>query len=66
MGKDELIVKQQLEIEELKNKVEMQTELINTARGFLYIPEQWNFKCTEFPKVAMKSIVSALRAIDDI
>jgi len=66
MTKDELIVKQQLEIEELKEKIESIRSACALARNHLWWPEQWSVKCPDFPKVAMTGIVQAMRALDDI
>lgn len=66
MTKDELIVKQQIEIEELNQTIEMYKEACNDVRSHLWGPEQWSTKCPDFPKVAMLGIVRAMRAIDDI
>ncbi len=59
MTKDELIAKQQLEIEELKIELSQREDLITEARRCLWRPEQWNPKCPDFPKVAMTAIVRA-------
>ena len=66
MGKDKLIVKQQLEIEELKEEVHNYKEVVSDVRGFLCRPEQWSPKCPNFPNVAMSGIVKALREIDNL
>lgn len=66
MTKDELIVKQQLEIEELKTVVENIKAACKEARNHLWQPEQWSTKCPDFPKVAMRGIVRARQAIEDI
>ena len=57
--KDELIVKQQMEIEDLKAEVNELKSLCKEAAQHLYLPEQWSTKCEEFPKVAMTGIVRA-------
>jgi len=64
MKKDELIAKQQLEIEELKTTIEEYKDVCNAVRGYLWRPEQWSTKCPDFPKVAMSGIVNAIRAVD--
>ncbi|MGI2095482.1 hypothetical protein [Shewanella glacialipiscicola] len=66
MSKDELITKQQLEIEDLKSTIADYKSACNDARCYLFRPEQWSTKCPDFPKVAMTGIVQALRAIEDI
>ena len=66
MDKDELIVKQQLEIEELKETIATFKSACKDARSYLWRPEQWNTKCPDFPKVAMSGIVKARQAIDGI
>ena len=64
MNKDDLIVKQQLEIEGLKEEINNYKEVCRDARLFLVHPEQWSEKSALFPSVAMRGIVGALRAID--
>ena len=59
MNKDELIVKQQLEIEELKLKIADHEDACSGAISCLCRPEQWSTKCSDFPKVAMSGIVGA-------
>lgn len=66
MTKDELITKQQLEIETLKAEMEGMMEVIRDARNHLWRPEQWNPKCDDFPRVAMIGIVSAREVLDSI
>ena len=66
MSKDELIVKQQLEIEELKVRLAEHIEAVYDALGCLNHPEQWSMSCPDFPQVAMTGIVGARRAIEDI
>lgn len=63
MNKDELIAKQQLEIEELKIRAGEYRQGIAEALGSLNHPEQWSMKCPDFPKVAMRGI---LRARDEL
>lgn len=59
MTKDELIVKQQLEIEELKISLSEYRETCDSVSKILWRPEQWSTKCPDFPKVAMNAIVHA-------
>ena len=66
MTKDELITKQQLEIEELKQAINERDEICRDARMYLNHAEQWSPKCHEFPRVAMNAIVKARNAIDSI
>jgi len=66
MTKEELIVKQRLEIEELKQKIAEYEDACREARNYLWRPEQWSTKCPDFPKVAMAGIVKARQAIEDI
>lgn len=66
MNKEELIVKQQLEIEELKTTIDNYKKACDDARNYLWRPEQWSTKCPDFPKVAMSGIVKARQAIDGI
>jgi len=66
MTKDELITKQQLEIEDLKATISANKEAAKDALRHLYAPEQWSTKCPDFPKVAMQGIIRARQAIEDI
>lgn len=66
MNKDEIIAKQQIEIEELKEELGSIRQACKEARNHLWRPEQWNLKCPDFPKVAMTGILRARQAIDDI
>jgi len=66
MDKDELITKQQLEIEALKIVIAGYKSACADARNFLWRPEQWSTKCPDFPKVAMSGIVRARQALEDI
>jgi hypothetical protein len=64
--KGELIVKQQLEIEELKNQISAYKEACDDVSQYLCGPEQWSIKCPDFPKVAMSGIVRAMQVVRDI
>lgn len=66
MTKDELIAKQQLEIESLKIQLEENKESCKEALNHLWRPEQWSLTCEDFPGVAMTGIVNARKAIEDI
>ncbi|MCS6175350.1 MULTISPECIES: hypothetical protein [Shewanella] len=66
MTKDELITKQQIEIEELKLTIDSYKATCDAVRGYLCMPYQWSTKCPDFPEVAMKGIVQVIRAIEDI
>ena len=66
MSKDELIAKQQIEIEELKAEIEEIRDACKIARNYLWRPEQWSMKCPDFPMVAMRGIVKARQAMEDI
>lgn len=66
MTKDELIVKQQLEIEGLKKTIIEYNNSINRARACLWHPEQWSTKSPDFPKVAMNGILLARDALDEV
>ena len=66
MTTDELIVKQQIEIENLKEEIESIKAACKEAKSHLWRPEQWSTKCPDFPRVAMAGIVAARHAIDDI
>ena len=59
MTKDELIAKQQLEIEELKASLAEYRETCDSVSKILWRPEQWGTKYPDFPKVAMTAIVRA-------
>jgi len=66
MNESELIVKQQLEIAELKELITEYKTACSDARNYLLRPEQWSAKCPDFHKVAMSGIVQARQAIEDI
>ena len=66
MNKDGLIVKQQLEIEELKESIDEIKEACRKAFLQLNHAEQWSPKCPDFPKVAMQAIAIAGREIGDV
>jgi len=66
MTKDELIAKQQIEIENLKAEIDGMKSAINEARNYLWRPEQWNLKSDDFPRVAMIGIISANEVLDSI
>jgi hypothetical protein len=66
MTKEELIVKQQLEIEELKWQIMEYKSACSDARGYLCRPEQWSMKCPDFPRVAMRGILAARDSISSI
>jgi hypothetical protein len=63
MTKDELIVKQQLGIETLKIRIGEYKQASDDALNCLYHPEQWNMNCPDFPKVAMRGILTARDAL---
>ena len=64
MTKDELIAKQQLEIESQREYIAQIKDDCKTALAILYRPEQWSKSCPDFPDVAMSSIVSARMALE--
>lgn len=64
MTKDELIAKQQIEIEELKIQARDYRQAIADALDYLHHPEQWSMKCPDFPKVAMRGILGARDALN--
>ena len=64
--KDKLIVKQQLEIEVLKERILEHKAACSDARNVLNHAEQWSTKCVDFPKVAMSAIVRARTELDSI
>jgi len=66
MTKDDLIVKQQLEIEELKLEIKYAELACKDARDYLQYAEQWSITCSDFPRVAMGSILKAMRSIEGI
>jgi FtsZ-binding cell division protein ZapB len=60
VDKDQLITKQQLELEELKQKVTALEECMRDARGELDNVEQWiNPKSAHLPKLAINAINKA-------
>jgi hypothetical protein len=66
MTKDELITKQQLEIEELKATISENKEDVRGAMLILIHAEQWSTKCDDFPGVAMSAIVRARDALESV
>lgn len=66
MTKDELIVKQQLEIEELKEVAKENKATCTAAIRELIYVEQWSPKASEFPNVAMMAIVKARDALESV
>lgn len=66
MTKDELIAKQQLEIESLKTQIDEYKSACSDAVAHLCRPEQWNIESAGFPRVAMIGIVKAREAISGI
>ena len=60
MDKDQLIVKQQLEIEDLEQKIVLLKQCIRGASDELNNVEQWiNPKCPHIPKLAINAINKA-------
>ena len=59
MTKDELVAKQQREIEDLKQVISEQSEAAKAARSHLVHIQQWSPEASEFPSVAMKSVCLA-------
>ena len=57
MNKDELIVKQQIEIEALKRRIEFYRESARSAYGSFIKIQQWDMKDDEFPKVSMSAAI---------
>lgn len=66
MTTNELIVKQQLEIEQLKSEIKEYEAACQEARSALNHPEQWSTKCPDFPKVAMRGILRARQALESV
>lgn len=66
MTKDELVTKQQLEIEELKTQVAENRRACDDALMCLNHPEQWNPRCPDFPRVAMRGILRARDALSGV
>ena len=64
MTKDELIAKQQLEIEEIKGRISEYENAVNAALRHLNRPEQWSTKCSDFPRVAMHGILQARDSLE--
>ena len=65
MTSDELIAKQQLEIERLKSDVSRLNTACDKAKQSLWRPEQWNPQCPDFPAVAMRAILRARDILSD-
>ena len=66
MSKDELIVKQQLEIEELKQRIESYYESAKSVHNRLVYVQQWSMKDDKFANVAMCAAVEGVRDLEDI
>ena len=64
MTKEELITKQQLEIEELKARIGELSDSIERASSHLIYIQQWSMKCPDFPRVAMSRICSAVNELE--
>ena len=66
MTKDELVTKQQLEIEALKERLKNYKTGVDSALLGLCFIEQWSPKCPDFPGVAMDNVLQARDALRDI
>ena len=66
MNKDELIVKQQLEIEELRHRLELYFWAAKSAHNRLVYVQQWSMKDDKFANVAMCAAVEGARDLEDI
>ena len=66
MNKDELIVKQQLEIEELRHRLELYFWAAKSAHNRLVYVQQWSMKDDKFANVAMCAAVEGVRDLEDI
>jgi len=64
MNKDALIVKQQLEIEELKRCNSIYKDVCEKVKVHLFRPYMWDVKCPDFPKIAMCGIVKAMQEVE--
>ena len=65
LKKDELISKQQLEIEDLKAKICEMNISIDRVKNDLIFVQQWSIQCPDFPRVAMNHICSATRELEN-
>ncbi len=63
MDKNELIAKQQLEIEELKIELDQKNAQISSAYNLANFVQQWSTKCEGFPKMAMTRCIQITRAL---
>ena len=63
MNKDELIVKQQLEIEELKITIKRDRAAIYEAYQSCIHTQQWSIKANEFPNISMDNAVFCAREL---
>ncbi len=66
MTEAELIAKQQLEIETLRIRISEIRDVCNVARMPLIYAEQWSITAEDFPKVAMRAIVSARSTLEGL
>ena len=66
MNKDELIIKQQLEIEGLKQRIESYYESVKSAHRRLVYVQQWSTKDDKFSHVSMMAAIEAARDLDDV
>jgi len=66
MSKDELIVKQQLEIESLKETVLECKSIFAEASHYLIYVQQWSIDADEFPRVAMSGVVKACNQLNSL
>ncbi len=65
MNRAELIIKQQIEIEELKQEIGYLKDCAKEAISELSYCEQWSINAKGFPSVAMGCIVRARRSLVD-
>jgi len=65
MNQVELIAKQQIEIEELKQEIGYLKDCKKQALNELIHCEQWSIESDEFPRLAMNCVVNARQALED-
>ncbi len=64
MDKNELIAKQQLEIEDLKIELGQKNAQISSAYNLVNFVQQWSTKCDDFPRMAMNRCIQITRELE--
>ncbi len=64
MDKNELIAKQQLQIEDLKIELSEKNDQISSAYELANFVQQCSTKCDDFPRMAMNSCIQITRELE--